>query len=102
FILAMMEALPKNADSKVSFDLDQATLGGEAVSDIRLEVMRNQGTLRLGTLRAGLPGGTRLVLDGSVAGDAASGQAFRGGITLHGSSLARFLDWAGKDKSLAE
>jgi hypothetical protein len=102
FILAMMEALPKNADSKVSFDLDQATLGGEAVSGIKLEVMRNQGTLRLGNLRAGLPGGTHLLLDGAVAGDGASGQAFRGDVTLHGTSLARFLDWAGKDKGLAE
>jgi hypothetical protein len=97
----MMEALPKNADSKVSFDLDQATLGGEAVSGIRLEVARKQGVLLLDNLRAGLPGGAKLTMDGAVA-DAASGQAFSGAITLHGTSLARFLDWAAKDKALAE
>ncbi|MFA5901178.1 MAG: AsmA family protein, partial [Hyphomicrobium sp.] len=102
FILAMMEALPKDADSRVDFDLDQATLGGEAVSGIKLEVARNQGTLRLSNLRAGLPGGTRLSLDGAVAGDATNGQTFRGDITLHGSSLARFLDWTAKDKAIAE
>lgn len=101
FILAMMAALPKNADSKVSFDLDQATLGGEAVSGIRLEVARKQGALLLDNLRAGVPGGAKLALDGAVA-DAASGQAFRGDVTLHGTSLARFLDWAAKDKALAE
>jgi hypothetical protein len=100
FILAMMEALPKNADSKVKFDLDQASLGGEAVSGIRLEVARAQGVLLLNNLRAGLPGGSKLALDGAVA-DAASGQAFRGDLTLHGTSLARFLDWAAKDKALA-
>ena len=52
FILAMMEALPKNADSKVNFDLDQASLGGEAVSGIKLEVARAQGALLLNNLRA--------------------------------------------------
>lgn len=101
FILAMMAALPKNADSKVRFDLDQATLGGEAVSGIRLEVARKQGALLLDNLRAAVPGGAKLALDGAVA-DAASGQAFRGDVTLHGTSLARFLDWAAKDKALAE
>ncbi len=101
FVLAMMEALPENADSKVAFDLDQATLGGEAVNGVRLEVRRAQGALLLNTLRAGLPGGTRVALDGSVAGDATTGQAFRGEITLYGSSLSRFLDWAAKDKQIA-
>ncbi len=101
FILAMMEALPKNADSKVTFDLDQASLGGEAVSGIKLEVARAQGTLLLNNLRAGLPGGTKLALDGAIA-DAASGKAFQGDLTLRGTSLLRFLDWAAKDKALAE
>ncbi|MBC7830931.1 MAG: AsmA family protein, partial [Hyphomicrobium sp.] len=101
FILAMMEALPKNADSKVTFDLDQASLGGEAVSGIKLEVARAQGTLLLNNLRAGLPGGTKLALDGAIA-DVASGKAFQGDLTLHGTSLLRFLDWAAKDKALAE
>jgi uncharacterized protein involved in outer membrane biogenesis len=100
FILAMMEALPKNADSKVNFDLDQASLGGESVSGVKLEVARAQGVLLLNNLRAGLPGGSKLALDGAVA-DAATGQAFRGDLTLHGTSLARFLDWAAKDKALA-
>ena len=56
FILAMMEALPKNADSKVNFDLDQASLGGEAVSGITLEVARAQGALLLNNLRAASAG----------------------------------------------
>ena len=101
FILAMMEALPKNADSKVNFDLDQASLGGEAVSGIKLEVARAQGALLLNNLRAALPGGAKLALDGAVA-EAASGQAFRGDVTLHGTNLARFIDWAAKDKALAD
>lgn len=102
FILAMMEALPKNADSRVAFDLDQATLGGEAVSDIKLEVMRNGGVLGVSNLRAGMPGGARIALDGAVDAAGAKGQAFRGDLTLYGTSLARFLNWAVKDKAVAE
>jgi hypothetical protein len=102
FIAAMMEALPMNADSKVSFDLDQATLGGEAVSDIKLAVARSQGTLLLNSLQASLPGGTRVAFDGAVATDADVGQSFRGDVTVHGTSLARFLGWAAKDKAFTD
>jgi len=101
FIMAMMAGLPKNADSKVRFDLDQASLGGEPVSGVQLEVARSGGTLLLNKLRVALPGGTRLALDGTVA-DAASGQSFRGDVTLHGTSLTRFLDWAAPGKPLAD
>lgn len=99
FVAAMLEALPSGADSKVSFDLDQATLGGEAVSGIKLVVAREQGTLLLSKLQAGLPGGVRVAFDGSSA---ASGQGIAGDITIHGTSLSRFLNWAAKGKSLAE
>ncbi|MBI1648977.1 AsmA family protein [Hyphomicrobium sulfonivorans] len=101
FIGAVMAALPKNADSKVTLDLDQANLGGEPVSGTRLELARTDGVLHLDRLRAGLPGGTRLALDGAVA-EQASGQSFRGDVTLHGTSLARFLDWSAKGRALAE
>ena len=101
FIMAMMAGLPKNADSKVRFDLDQASLGGEPVSGVQLEVARSGGTLLLNKLRVALPGGTRLALDGTVA-DAANGQSFRGDVTLHGTSLTRFLDWAAHGKALAD
>lgn len=99
FVTAVMEALPNSAESKVSFDLDQATLGGEAVSGIKLVVAREQGTLLLSKLQAGLPGGARVAFDGSSA---ASGQGIAGDITLYGTSLSRFLNWAAKGKSLAE
>ena len=101
FILAVMESLPKNAESKVRFDLDQANLGGEAVSGVRLEVARSNGVLLLSNLRAGLPGGSKVSLDGAVA-DNAGAKGFQGDLALRGTSLARFLDWAAKDKSVAQ
>jgi uncharacterized protein involved in outer membrane biogenesis len=99
FVTAVLGALPKQADSTVTFNLDQATLGGEAVSGVRLEVGRTGGALMLNRLRAGLPGGAKLALDGTIE-DATQEQAFRGDLTLHGTSLARFLQWAVKDESL--
>ena len=64
------------AETKVRFDIDQATLGGEAVSAIRLEAARSSGTLLLKDLRAGLPGGAKLTLDGTIA-DVANARSFR-------------------------
>ncbi|MGI9403633.1 MAG: AsmA-like C-terminal region-containing protein, partial [Hyphomicrobium sp.] len=101
FISALMQALPTDAESKLRFDLDQANLGGEAVSGIRLEIARSKGMLLVKDLRASLPGGARLALDGTVA-DVEKARGFQGELALRGTSLTRFLNWASKDTSVAE
>lgn len=101
FVSALMQALPTQADTKVRFDLDQATLAGDSVSGVRLEVARSGGALVLKDLRAGLPGGSKLALDGSIA-DAADARSFQGEVSLRGTSLSRFLLWAAKDDAVAE
>ncbi len=100
FVVAFMQALPETAETKVRFDLDQANLGGEAVSDVRIGVARTNGVLLLDELRAGLPGGTKLAVDGTV-GQAADTK-FQGEFALRGTSLARFLNWAVKDPSMID
>jgi uncharacterized protein involved in outer membrane biogenesis len=101
FVTAFLQALPAEAETNVRFDLDQANLGGEAVSGVRLGVARTKGVLLLQELRAGLPGGTKLALDGTVASAAAAG-TFQGEFALRGTSLNRFLNWAVKDPSVAQ
>jgi uncharacterized protein involved in outer membrane biogenesis len=101
FVAAAMQTLPSGADTRVQMDLDQATLGGEAVSGIRLDVERDSGALILRDLRAGLPGGAKLVLDGAVAG-VSDTRSFQGELALRGTSLTRFLTWAAKDPAVAE
>lgn len=101
FLSALLQALPAEADSKLRFDLDQANLGGEAVSGIRLEVARSKGMLFVKDLRASLPGGARLALDGTVA-DVEKARGFQGELALRGTSLARFLNWASNDPAVAE
>jgi hypothetical protein len=101
FVTAFMQGLPAEAETRVRFDLDQANLGGEAVSGIRLGVARSNGVLLLEELRASLPGGTKLALDGSVSNSAEPGK-FQGEFALRGTSLHRFLNWAVKDPSVVE
>ena len=101
FVSALMRALPTDAESTFRFDLDQANLGGEAVSGIRLEVGRSKGKLLVKDLRASLPGGSRLDLDGTVA-DVKKARGFQGELALRGTSLARFLNWASKDPAVAK
>lgn len=101
FVSALMQALPTAAETKVRFELDQANLAGDSISAVRLEVARSGGALLLRDLRAQLPGGSKLVLDGSIA-DAADTRTFQGEVALRGTSLSRFLLWAAKDDAVAE
>jgi uncharacterized protein involved in outer membrane biogenesis len=101
FVGAVMDALPMQAETKVRFDIDQANLGGEAVSAIRLEAARSNGALLLKDLRAGLPGGAKLTLDGAVT-DVANARTFQGDLALRGTSLPRFLTWVTKDGTVAD
>ncbi len=101
FVGAVMDALPMRAETKVRFDIDQANLGAEAVSAIRLEAARSSGALLLKDLRAGLPGGAKLTLDGAVA-DVANARTFQGDLALRGTSLPRFLTWATRDNTAAD
>lgn len=101
FVTSILQALPADAETKVRFDLDQANLGSEPVSNVRIEVARTGGALLLKELRAGLPGGSKLALYGAVA-DTVDANAFQGELALRGTSLARFLTWITKDASIAD
>ncbi len=101
FVAAFMQALPAQAETRVHVDLDQANLGGQAVSDIRLGVTRTHGVLLLQELRAALPGGTKLALEGTTASTTETG-TFQGDFALRGTSLHRFLNWAVKDPSVVD
>ncbi len=100
-VAAATQALPAVAQSKLQFDLDQAALGGETVSDIRVKLVSANGVILLEELRAGLPGGTRIALDGEIT-DQAQSKSFQGDLALRGTSLNRFLTWATKDDKIAD
>ena len=90
---ALSASLPTEADTSTKVMLDQVTLGGDAVSDVRFEASRaGGGALELKGVRASLPGGARVEFDGQLAG-AGAARAFSGAVALSGQSLLRFATW---------
>jgi uncharacterized protein involved in outer membrane biogenesis len=91
--------LPAEADTNARLEFDQVTLGGEPISNVRLAASRAHGPLQLKGVRADLPGGVRLELDGILK----PGKAPRldGNLFVSGKSLVRFLSWALSDPDVA-
>lgn len=85
-------ALPAEADTNARLEFDQLTLGGEPISNVRLAASRSGGPLELKGVRADLPGGVRLELDG-VLTPAARVPHLDGTLFVSGKSLMRFLAW---------
>ena len=89
---ALASSLPDEADTSTNVMLDQVTLGGDAVSDVRFQASRAGGALELKGVRANLPGGARVEFDGQLTG-ADAARAFTGTVALSGQSLQRFAAW---------
>jgi hypothetical protein len=95
FALRARELLPADGRSRLTLSVDQANLGGEAVSGVRLAVARLKDRLEIEQLRVGMPGGSRAELKGTLTGPAAAPE-FVGSINLRGSSLLRALGFLTK------
>jgi uncharacterized protein involved in outer membrane biogenesis len=91
--IGMRDLLPAGSRSRATFAVDQASIGREAVSGLRLTLARVDDKLAIEEFRVGLPGGSRAELQGTVIG-AADGPVFDGTVGLRGTSLVRFLGWA--------
>ncbi len=97
-------ALPAASGTNALLEFDQLTLGGEPVSNVRLAASRSGGPLELKGVRADLPGGVRLDLDGILT-PTAKVPELDGTLFISGKSLVRFLAWGlgkpsiGRDRS---
>lgn len=76
-----------------TLQIDQANFGHDLVSGIRVEAQTSGGMLAIEDLRASLPGGTKLEVQGRLAGEGGA-TTFDGDMTLRGTSLARLSGWA--------
>lgn len=85
-------ALPAAADTNALLEFDQLTLGGEPVGNVRLAARRAGGPLELKGVRADLPGGVRLDLEGILT-PADKAPQLDGTLFVSGKSLMRFLAW---------
>ena len=91
--VGMRELLPTEGRSRATFAIDQASVGREAVSNVRLSLARSQGNLEIEEFRLGMPGGSRGELKGVVSGPPEA-PTFEGSLSLRGTSVIRFLGWA--------
>lgn len=89
---ALASALPAEADTNARLEFDQLTLGGEPIGNVRLAARRAGGPLELDAVRADLPGGVRLELDGILT-PSNDVPRLDGALFLSGKSLMRFLSW---------
>lgn len=85
-------ALPAEADTNAQLQFDQLTLAGEPIGNVRLAASRSGGPLELKGVRADLPGGVRLELDG-VLTPRERVPDLDGTLFVSGKSLLRFLAW---------
>lgn len=98
---ALAAALPQQADTNARLEFDQLTLGGEPISNVRLAASRSGGPLELKGVRADLPGGVRLELDGILTPSAQTPR-LDGSLFVSGKSLLRFLAWGFGNATLAQ
>ncbi len=91
YLAALAAALPAEADTTAELSFDQVTLGGEAVSAVRVLAQRAGGPLELKTVRATLPGGTELDLSGILTPQ--PHPKIDGILFVTGQSFVRFLTW---------
>ena len=91
--IGMRDLLPAGSRSRATFLIDQANVGKEAVSALRLSLARSDDKLVIEEFRVGLPGGSRGELQGVVTGPPEA-PVFDGTVGLRGTSLVRFLGWA--------
>lgn len=77
----------------LDISVEQANLGGEAISGLLVRLGRMGDKLSLRRIQAALPGGTTLAGDGELSGSPKR-LVFDGHTTLTGASLQRFAAWA--------
>lgn len=98
---ALASALPEESDTNALLEFDQLTLGGQPIGNVRLAARRAGGPLELDAVRADLPGGVRVELDG-VLTPSSTAPRLDGALFLSGKSLMRFLAWGLDDPTVGE
>lgn len=99
YFASLASILPQEADTSAKLEFDQLTLGGEPISDVRFAALRAGGPLELKGVRATLPGGARVELDG-VLQPKDKVPKLDGELFLAGQSLHRFLAWGFKQADI--
>ena len=95
------DALPDTDHLRALVLLDQATLNGDVISGLKVDVEKGVDGYDIRELSGNLPGSARLVLSGRLTPGAAEAD-FDGPVTLRGASFNRFVAWAGRGQQPPE
>ncbi|MDX2203440.1 MAG: AsmA family protein [Hyphomicrobiaceae bacterium] len=93
FAKRLRDLLPHEGRSRASLVVEQANVGREAISGLKLALAKTNDRVVIDELRAGVPGGARIEITGALSGSPEE-PGFLGAINLRGASLARFAGWA--------
>ena len=95
-IMSGFEANWPSADKiNIQIGMDQATLGGDAINSLDVQLFKSERELRLKNLSAELPGAGHIRMAGRIIEGARP--AFIGDVVLRGRSFQRFRRWAMHD-----
>lgn len=89
----VLGALPDDAEASASLRADRVILSSDTATAVTVVMARTGPLLELKSLRAELPGGTRLEATGAISRDTRT-LAFSGPVRVNGQNLARFAAWA--------
>jgi len=90
------DALPGTDKLRALVLLDQATLNGDVISGLKLDVEKGDADgYDIREFSGNLPGSARLVLSGKLIPGTPETE-FEGPLTLRGASFNRFIAWAGR------
>lgn len=78
--------------TSVDIKIDQASLAGTSISDLKGRMVRRDGVTRMEALRASLPGRTELAVDGFLE-RRDTGLQFDGSLLLQSASFAELARW---------
>lgn len=93
FAQRLNDLLPQGGRARARLTVEQANVGREAISGLKLALKREGERLAVEDLQAGVPGSGRIEINGAVSGTAEAPR-FAGAVTMRGASLARFAGWA--------
>jgi uncharacterized protein involved in outer membrane biogenesis len=97
---ALARSLATEGRTRASLTIEQATLGGDVVSNLATVLEYAEGRLNVKSLSAALPGGARLVASGAFEGQAPD-LRYAGRVILRGASMTRFAGWVAADQKLS-
>ena len=96
WVLDEAEAIGEGA---LALDIEQASLGGDLVGNLDMELATRDGGVTLERLKAVLPGGNRIAVSGRLQ-QGAMGPLFTGPIEIEGEDLRALTRWAAGDRGM--